>query len=82
MRCPVPYHAIVVNDFTIATRKWAKLYKLKESDNLSPAQKMIYFRLAEGKLAEACMHFTTRGLTAGVFGKSFQALTDFMWLHK
>ena len=43
---------------------------------------MIYFYHAEGELAEACMHFTTRGLTAGVFRESFQALPDFMRLYR
>jgi len=43
---------------------------------------MLYFYLAEGELAEACMHFTARGLTAGVFCESFQALTDFMRLYR
>jgi len=42
---------------------------------------MLYFYFAEGNLAEACMHFTTRGLIAGVSSESFQALTDFMRLY-
>jgi len=36
---------------------------------------MLYSYLAEGKLAEACIHFTTGGLTAEVFRELFQALT-------
>ena len=42
---------------------------------------MLYFYLEEGKLAEACIRFTTRDLTVGVFCESFQTLTDFMCLY-
>ena len=59
------YHtnAIAVSDFTIAQGSGHN-YVNVESDDLSRAQKMSYFFLSEGKLAEACMHFTTRDLTS------------------
>jgi len=38
--------------------------------------------IAEGKLAEACMCFTTRDLAASVFRESFQALTNFIRLYR
>ena len=77
------YHtnAIAVSDFTIATRKWAKLYKHRVR-RCHALRKMFYFYLAEGKLAEACVCFTIKGLTAGVSREPFLALTDFTWLYR
>ena len=67
--CAARYHTnvIAVSDFIIATRKQGsgQNYINSESDDLSRAQEMLYFYPAEGKLAEACMRFTTRDLTAG-----------------
>ena len=55
------YHtnAIAVSDFTIATRKWAKSCIRRSVTRSENADQR------EGKLAEACMRFTTRDLTAG-----------------
>ena len=58
--CALPNNhtnAIAVSNFTIATS--GQNYINIESDDVSRAQKNVYYYLAEGKLAEACMRFTT-----------------------
>ena len=45
------------------------------SDDLSRAQKKCHtFTLQKGSLLQACMHFTTRGLTAGASTNRFKLL--------
>ena len=46
------YHtnAIVVSDFTIATRKWAKLYKPRVRRSVTCSEKCFTFSLQKGSL--------------------------------
>ena len=46
------YHtnAIVVSDFTIATRKWAKLYKHRIRRSVTRSEKFFTFTLQKGSL--------------------------------
>jgi len=78
----VRYHtnAIVVSDFTIATRKWAKLHQ--HGVRQSVALKDILLLPCRREACWGLYAFTTRGLTAGVSRESFQALTDFTQLYR
>ena len=76
------YHTntIVVSDFTIATRKWAKLCKL--SHTICYALRKCYTFPCRREACWGCMRFTTRDFTVGVFCKLFQTHTDFMRLYR